>query len=922
MAYNDKISFRCFSAKSHRLAFLFCSLVFLFVGSVGAETSTDLAITKTDSIDPVAAGANLTYTIMVTNNGPEDASTVSATDVLPEGVTLLTTSTSQGSWTEFGGLLAYDLGNLAAGADATITVLVNVDIATTETLTNTAVVSGSVMDTNFANNSASEETTIDSGLATATPTNTSEPPTETNTPTFTKTKTSTPTETPTPFDYTVFDLDGNNSIDAGDLLLWVVYNRDQDLKGDFDNNNSTESDDLFLFSRSWGVSISGPTNTPTPTSTYPPEVDTRMLVIMTDWAEQLGEFSEDKPTTELSQEAAAWILSATDVVATEISSSSDTIFVEMADGTYKTIYFPESETRFADEDDPFPPEGATAPSAVRSVALSSLDQIAIAGDPIMRIPQMPTVWHLPTNKKVLLMDSTTFRHSDHRATISQWFQARGYTVTSASANIEDYKHLSEYGTILLRAHGGFYKDEQTGDKKFALSTTDDSVTWTVAHVNSPLLEDTTNGRLVKIYSGFRSATSETGKIKLVFESVFWVSMKFLTDYNSTFPSKSIFYTDACDSAKTSELWDTLKAKGMGYFLGWTQPVSNGFASKVRRYIFDRSLAADSFSKGIPPYRTFNFPEVYAHLDNYTPNLLTDPIPPGPYPAAHLEIRFADESGFDQGPLFAPSVYQCISTDATTPETGQQFEVGIAGFFGNAQGSVKLNGNNMSILHWTGNQIITRISQGSSGVIKITTATGVESDPLQLIRYSGEATYDYNDGGAPDIRVQVNSAFHVMPFIWYRQSVDELLIPGQVRGGSNWIEGSSLCAWAVVGHESDGDGGTYTYSGSGSKRYDQSTSDAGFSKATGNSNYIDIDEYGEATLSFQINCPYMVHHVNVPKGIDDTWETSHGASFDIVKTLDYNDYSIPAGQFANQSSNEAVSWKKMSAQPAVQDNLRR
>jgi uncharacterized repeat protein (TIGR01451 family) len=41
---------------------------------------TDLAVTKTDSPDPVKIGQNITYTITVTNNGPDRATGVYAVD--------------------------------------------------------------------------------------------------------------------------------------------------------------------------------------------------------------------------------------------------------------------------------------------------------------------------------------------------------------------------------------------------------------------------------------------------------------------------------------------------------------------------------------------------------------------------------------------------------------------------------------------------------------------------------------------------------------------------------------------------------------------------------------------------------------------------------------------------------------------------
>ena len=49
--------------------------------SVGCGApAADLSVTKTDSPDPVRSGGNLTYTITVTNNGPDAATGVTMTD--------------------------------------------------------------------------------------------------------------------------------------------------------------------------------------------------------------------------------------------------------------------------------------------------------------------------------------------------------------------------------------------------------------------------------------------------------------------------------------------------------------------------------------------------------------------------------------------------------------------------------------------------------------------------------------------------------------------------------------------------------------------------------------------------------------------------------------------------------------------------
>ena len=85
---------------------------------------TDLQITKSDSPDPVLAGQNLTYTLVVKNNGPAVATSVMVVDALPSGVSFVSATSTQGVCNSG---VTCSLGNLAVGGTVTITIVVKVN---------------------------------------------------------------------------------------------------------------------------------------------------------------------------------------------------------------------------------------------------------------------------------------------------------------------------------------------------------------------------------------------------------------------------------------------------------------------------------------------------------------------------------------------------------------------------------------------------------------------------------------------------------------------------------------------------------------------------------------------------------------------------------------------------------------------------
>lgn len=126
------------------------------VSTVGA--SADVAVSITNSPNPVVVTSNLTYTITVTNLGLSAATNVVMTDTLPGSLTFVSVSASQGSSTSSGGVITCNLGNLAAGAAATVTIQVRPTAI--GPVNNTVFVSASTADPNSANNSATVITTV------------------------------------------------------------------------------------------------------------------------------------------------------------------------------------------------------------------------------------------------------------------------------------------------------------------------------------------------------------------------------------------------------------------------------------------------------------------------------------------------------------------------------------------------------------------------------------------------------------------------------------------------------------------------------------------------------------------------------------------------------------------------------------------
>lgn len=138
--------------------------------------SSDLSINMFDSPDPVAVGSTLTYTITLTNAGPDRGESVVVTDNLPAQANFIScSSTAGGVCGGAGSNRTVTFSTLAAGEMVSVTLITGVNSPVSGgTMSNTATVSAATSDSNATNNSVTITTTVPT---TPTPTPTPTPST-------------------------------------------------------------------------------------------------------------------------------------------------------------------------------------------------------------------------------------------------------------------------------------------------------------------------------------------------------------------------------------------------------------------------------------------------------------------------------------------------------------------------------------------------------------------------------------------------------------------------------------------------------------------------------------------------------------------------------------------------------------------------
>ncbi|MFM8577320.1 MAG: hypothetical protein ACKOCN_00730, partial [Planctomycetaceae bacterium] len=122
--------------------------------------AADLAVVKTVDEDEPSIGETVTFQIVVSNRGPDTATSVVVDDRLPSGLEFVSASASQGAYDDGTGI--WTVGTLTTADTATLFVSAKVVRSTGGTETNTATVSGREYDPDPSNNTDSVDVEVQS----------------------------------------------------------------------------------------------------------------------------------------------------------------------------------------------------------------------------------------------------------------------------------------------------------------------------------------------------------------------------------------------------------------------------------------------------------------------------------------------------------------------------------------------------------------------------------------------------------------------------------------------------------------------------------------------------------------------------------------------------------------------------------------
>jgi uncharacterized repeat protein (TIGR01451 family) len=140
--------------------------VYSFTVSDAAQPRVDLSVLKYSKSGELTSGNPVSYEILVTNNGPDSASTVQLTDAVPTNLSYVSSSQDSGSTftrTQETPTTTWEIASLAPGTSATFTITYTVTGAAGTSISNTANITNTTEETHSEDNTSTTFDTVATG---------------------------------------------------------------------------------------------------------------------------------------------------------------------------------------------------------------------------------------------------------------------------------------------------------------------------------------------------------------------------------------------------------------------------------------------------------------------------------------------------------------------------------------------------------------------------------------------------------------------------------------------------------------------------------------------------------------------------------------------------------------------------------------
>ncbi|MBU2501250.1 hypothetical protein KJ682_07990 [bacterium] len=350
----------------------------------------------------------------------------------------------------------------------------------------------------------------------------------------------------------------------------------------------------------------------------------------------------------------------------------------------------------------------------------------------------------------------------------------GYgVIPNHDPQVEDFRHLDPYSLVYISTHG-LLATHADGEYFFMLTNQPRDARHDSLYFASGELVD---GSISHARAIFEAA----GELDQSEWTNYVVSNRLVGASNGSFPSHTLMFVDACQSAKRTSsngpppMSVTAGLLGVQAFLGWTHSVFDYSAMEAGDYLFGHLLgdipgSITAIPQETPPIRPAPLTDVFVALQTKGYHIDTR----GPYGAV-LELH-----DFTQGNgelLLRPSIGQLIVH--VDPEAGTE-ELKLLGNFGNEPGDVTIASNPdldkgrksvLGALGWENDEITLELESSTHGYVVVETA-GRRSNPHPLSRWAPEIQVQgtFSSGGrGPDFELAMNAR-------WRAEIVDERPMP--------------------------------------------------------------------------------------------------------------------------------------------------